>query len=107
MARKKRTIHKNETAGDENVQNSTPYKIDVDPAEGGQAGDLQGLSGMPGADSESVRELLEEGQAYEAGIVSGVENAPPADAGEIHTRELPQDDVPLEYVERNRDEPKE
>src|SRR5580693_7775229 len=32
---------------------------------GGQSGDLQGLSNSAGADSESVDELLEEGNAFE------------------------------------------
>ena len=80
--------------------------IEADPGEGGQSGDLQGVAGMPGADSESVRELLEEGQAYEAGIVSGVENAPPADSGEVRVKRTSKDDVPLEYA-HNRDEPQE
>jgi hypothetical protein len=53
------------------------------------------------ADSESVEELLEEGQAFEAGVVDGVENAPDADQGEIHTREVPEDDVPQEYLDED------
>jgi len=106
MARKKRKT-KIEDLADENVVNSTPYKTETDLTESGQSGDLQGLSGVAGADSESVRELVGEGQAFEAGVVSGVENAPPADAGEIKIKEPPEDDVPLEYVQRNRDEPKE
>src|SRR5580700_11978705 len=36
---------------------------------GGQSGDLQGLSNREGADSESVDELLEEGNAFEAEVV--------------------------------------
>jgi hypothetical protein len=64
---------------------------------GGQAGDLQELSRVADADSESVAELLEEGQAFEAGVVSGVENAPNADEGEVRTKEVPEDDVPPEY----------
>src|SRR2546429_4394633 len=39
---------------------------------GGQSGDLQGLTGRQGADSESVAELLEEGNPFEAAVVSGV-----------------------------------
>jgi len=61
-------------------------------ASAGQSGDLQGLSNVESADSESVDELLEDGQAYEAGIVDGVENAPDPDQGEVTTREVPQDD---------------
>src|SRR5216110_1328825 len=37
------------------------------------SGDLQGLSDVEGADSESVAELLEEGNPFEAAVVSGVE----------------------------------
>src|SRR5262245_42610381 len=40
---------------------------------GGQTGDLQGLSEAEDADSESVGELLEEGNAFEAEVVKGVE----------------------------------
>ena len=54
------------------------------------------------ASSESVEELLEEGQAVEAGIVDAVENAPDADASEIYTREVPEDDVPREYLDRDQ-----
>ncbi|MGC1598369.1 MAG: hypothetical protein WA774_23665, partial [Candidatus Acidiferrales bacterium] len=43
----------------------------IGPDSGGQSGDVQGLSGRELADSESVEELAEEGQDYEAGIVSG------------------------------------
>jgi hypothetical protein len=69
---------------------------------GGQSGDLQGLSGSAGADSESVDELLEEGNAFEAEAVEGVENAPDADQGGIRTREVPEDDVPDEYLEKDQ-----
>jgi hypothetical protein len=65
----------------------------------GQSGDLQGLSNRERADSESVDELLEEGNAFEAGIVSGVEDADNADEKEVHTREVPEDDVPGEYLD--------
>jgi hypothetical protein len=70
---------------------------------GGQAGDTEGLSRAELAASESVEELVEEGQAFEAGIVNGVENAPNADQGPIRTREVPEDDVPEEYIDRDRD----
>ena len=71
------------------------------PESGGQSGDTQGLSRAEFADSESVEELLEEGQSFEAGIVSGVENAPDADRGEIRTRQVPEDDVPEEYLDED------
>jgi N utilization substance protein A len=74
---------------------------------GGQSGDTQGLSSVAEADSESVEELVEEGQFFEAAVVSGVENAPDADVAEVRTHEVPEDDVPSEYLEHPPDEPKE
>jgi hypothetical protein len=67
---------------------------------GEQSGDLQGLSNVQGADSESVDELLEEGNAFEADAVKGVEDAGDADEGEVRTHEVPQDDVPGEYLDK-------
>src|ERR1700732_356896 len=67
------------------------------PASGGQSGDVQGLLRDEVVDSESVEELEEEGQSFEAEVVSGVENAPDADQGEVRIREVPEDDVPDEY----------
>jgi len=66
----------------------------------GQSGDLQGLSGTENADSESVGELLEEGNAFEAEVVKGVEDAGDADEGEVVTHEVPEDDVPGEYRDK-------
>jgi len=63
----------------------------------GQSGDLQGLSNVAGADSESVDELVEEGNAFEAGIIKGVQDVPDADEGEVTTHEVREDDVPREY----------
>jgi hypothetical protein len=71
-------------------------------AAGAGGGDFGGASVVEGAGSESADELLEEGQTFEAGIVSGVENAPDADQGEVRTREVPQDDVPEEYEDKDR-----
>lgn len=67
------------------------------PRSGGQAGDLQGLSELEGAGSESVGELLEEGNAFEAEVVKGVEDVSDADEKEVTTHEVPEDDVPEEY----------
>jgi hypothetical protein len=64
-----------------------------------ESGDLQGLSRREGADSESVDELLEEGNAFEAGVVEGVEEADDSEGREVHTREVPEDDVPEEYLD--------
>jgi hypothetical protein len=70
-------------------------------AEAGQSGDTQALSDIEDVDSESVRELAEEGQDFEAGIISGVENAPDPDVSEVKTHEVPEDDVPEEYRNQN------
>jgi hypothetical protein len=67
---------------------------------GGQSGDLQGLSNTEGADLESVGELLEEGNAFEAGVVKGVEDA--GDDGAVFTHEVPADEVPEEYRDKDR-----
>ena len=67
----------------------------------GQSGDTQGLSDVAEAGSESVTELLEEGQSFEAEAVSGVENAPDPDVAEVHTKQVREDDVPQEYLERD------
>ena len=86
----------------------TSRKIDTDlegPETAGQSGDTQGLSNVAEADSESVAELVEEGQFFEAGVISGVENAPDADVSEVKTREVPEDDVPLEYLEQEQERP--
>jgi len=72
-----------------------------DSASGGQAGDTQGLSRQAEYDSESVGELAEEGQYFEAEAVSGVEDAKDPDQGEVRTSEVPEDDVPLEYTDRD------
>jgi len=67
----------------------------------GQSGDLQGLSTRRYVDSESVKELAEEGQAYEAEVLSGVEGALDPDEGEVRTREIPGDDIPKEYLDKD------
>jgi hypothetical protein len=68
---------------------------------GRQAGDLQGLSNVERADSESVDELLEEGNAFEGEAVMGVEQADDADEKEVRTHEVPEDDVPGEYLDKD------
>jgi hypothetical protein len=67
---------------------------------GGQSGDLQGLSNLEGADSESVDELLEEGNAFEADVVAGVEHAGDTEEKEVRTHEVPEDDVLDEYLDK-------
>lgn len=66
----------------------------------GQSGDTQGLSNAEEVDSESVEELVEEGQNFEAGVVAGVADAD-ASQGEVRTKQGREDDVPLEYLEKD------
>jgi hypothetical protein len=68
---------------------------------GEQSGDLQGLVRPEGADSQSVDELLEEGNAFEADAVIGVEDAGDAEGKEVRTHEVPEDDVPGEYLDED------
>ena len=68
---------------------------------GRQAGDLQGLSTVERANSESVDELIEEGNPFEADVVMGVEDAENADGKEVRTHEVLEDDVPGEYLDKD------
>jgi hypothetical protein len=105
---RKRPVRENAVLGSQSVE-TVPLSA-VRPksrsaragSSGGGGGDYSGLSVVEGADSESPRELLEEGQTFEAGIVEGVQNAPNADQGEVRTREVPEDDVPAEYDDQDR-----
>jgi len=90
----KKQIQRNPRVGDEQVSS-----MDSRTRSAGQSGDLQGLSEVDEADSESVDELLEEGNAFEAGIVEGVEEAGDRESSEVHTHEVPEDDVPGEYLD--------
>lgn len=63
------------------------------------SGDLQGLSRKAKSNSESVDELVQEGNAYEAGILLGVEEADNADEGEVMSHEELADDIPGEYLD--------
>jgi hypothetical protein len=104
-AAKKKPIGRKKPAGQGKGELTNPVGL-WDPrgtgsASGGQSGDTQGLSEKEDVDSESVEELLEEGQSLEAEAVSGVENAKDPDQGEVTTREVPEDDVPTEYDDQD------
>jgi hypothetical protein len=75
-------------------------------AEAGQSSDLEGLSGQENVDNESVRELAEEGQYYEASLVDSIENPPPGEAP-LRPRRRREDDLAREHPEPDPDEPKE
>jgi hypothetical protein len=55
-----------------------------------------GLSADEEAGSESVAELADEGQYFEAEAVAGLERPYP-DESAVRTHEVPEDDVPPEY----------
>src|SRR5664280_359702 len=59
------------------------------PDSGGQSGDVAGLDEEPEAGPDSVEELVETGQYYEAEVVEGIEDAPLADEAEVTTHERP------------------
>lgn len=71
------------------------------PGSAGQSGDTQGLSNVAEADSESVAELAEEGQYLEAELIMGMEDTPEGEVREVRTKQVPQDDVPLEYLNQD------
>ena len=101
---KKKTVSRPATVqiGNQNVETVPLKQKGLGTRAGVGAGDYQGVSTVAHVDSESAEELLEEGQAFEAGIVSGVEDAPDADQAEVTTHEVPQDDVPDEYKDQSR-----
>lgn len=59
----------------------------VGPDSGGQSGDTQGLSEIADAADESVEELADTGQAYEAEVIEGVEDAGDHPESPVHTHE--------------------
>ncbi len=101
-AKKKKALKKHRVRGKSEGADTVVFQPKgLGARSGGQSGDLQGLSNREGADSESVDELLEEGNAFEAEVVKGIEDVPDADEGEVRTREVPEDDVPEEYLEKD------
>jgi hypothetical protein len=94
----KRTVDRNKDEGRTALR--FPRETSISRS-GEQSGDLQGLSDVETADSESVDELLEEGNAFEAGVVSGVERAGQRGEKEVRTHEVPEDDVPEEYLDKD------
>jgi hypothetical protein len=76
-------------------------QLEQDSSSSGQSGAEQGLPRYATADSESVEELVEEGNSFEAGIVFGVENSQDPSVSEVTTHEVPEDDVPGEYLNQD------
>ena len=78
-----RSKRDNEAQLDE--QGTDPGQVGPDSA--GQSGDMQGLSQEADAADESVEELADTDQAYEAGIVQGIEDADDHPGRPVHTHE--------------------
>jgi hypothetical protein len=98
--KKPRSRERRNTPGGKNGVRTRPVESERSRSFAGQrSGDVQGLSNVERADSESVEELLEEGNSFEAGVVKGVEDA---DETEVRTHQVPQDDVPDEYQDRDQ-----
>jgi hypothetical protein len=76
-----------------------PKSVDSDlgPDTAGQSGDTQGLPDTAIAGDQSVKELVEQGQSFEADVLLGVEDALDEGVSEVHTHEVLEDDVPAEY----------
>jgi N utilization substance protein A len=83
------------------MKKRTQGRDELGPDSAGQSGDIQQMPAAPTADSESVEELAEEGNAFEANAVDGVEEAADPDVSEVTTREVPEDDVPGEYLDED------
>jgi N utilization substance protein A len=60
------------------------------PNSAGMSGDVEGLDDEAEAGDESVEELVEDGQYFEAEVIDGVENALDADESEVHVHERPE-----------------
>jgi len=99
---------KNELGSDRSLRSSLtedvifPTARDEGSLRAGQSGDLQGLSDVEEADSESVDELLEDGQAYEAEVVQGVENAPDEQGVPRRGRRETTGEPPEDYGNKDR-----
>jgi hypothetical protein len=71
------------------------------PASAGQCGDTQGLPDIAEAGAESIEELVEEGQFFEAELMLGVERADEGELSAVRTHQVPEDDVPAEYLDED------
>ena len=76
-------------------------RMETGPGSAGQGGATQQISDAAMADSESVEELAEEGNAFEADVIYGVEHAGDSRVSEVITHEVPEDDVPGEYLDND------
>jgi hypothetical protein len=77
------------------------HRMETGPDSAGQSGATQQISDTAIADSESVEELVEEGNAFEANVIFGVEHARDHGVSEVITHEVPEDDIPGEYLDND------
>ena len=90
---KRRTTHRKRSTAQKRIAPGNLEDLEVTAAEptglgpsaAGQSGDIEGLSAIATGNSESVAELVEEGQDLEAEKVSSIENAPDPDEAEVMT----------------------
>ncbi|MGE5114736.1 MAG: hypothetical protein ACM3JB_28070 [Acidobacteriaceae bacterium] len=100
LLRRERITDEDCAAGEQNMtKRDRKKRVETGPDSAGQGGATQQISDIPIADSESVEELAEEGNAFEADAIYGVENAKDPDVAEVTTHEIPEDDVPGEYLD--------
>ena len=76
-------------------------RMETGPSSAGQGGATQQISDTAYSDFESVEELVEEGNAFEANFLYGVESASDHRTSEVITHEIPEDDVPGEYLDND------
>lgn len=79
-----------------------PRSVPGKDRRGRQAGDDQGIPRQEHYDSESVEELLDEGQSFEGSVIEGLEDARDADQGPVRAHEPREDDLPEEYQNPDR-----
>lgn len=110
MAKKKKPDERSaELKGDNQARLDELVGVDtgqVGPDSGGQSGDPQGLSEIEDANEESVEELMETDQVYEASAVKGVEDAANHPEWPVHPHEeyRKSDDFPTTRGEEEEEE---
>jgi hypothetical protein len=79
-----RRHHEDNEAGLDDLGNDAGQ---VGPDSAGQSGDAEGLSSIADAADESVEELADTEQAFEAEVISGVEDAADHPERPVHTHD--------------------
>ena len=96
MVKNKRSGRNEDNEAQLDELGNDPSQVGTDSA--GQSGDATGLSNVEDANEESVDELAETDQAYEANVIAGVEEAADRPEKEVQThtgeRYQREDDIP-------------